>query len=396
MQRLITALIISSVLCSCDMISPKKSFRVAIQKDTYVHHQIFNHLDTLLKKRGYQLQLIETENSIKSFQMVSSGDAELTFVNNHSYRMMEILGPEASNLRAVMPIAKRVFLTFTRHPIADTTSANSIFSGKRIGIEELGGEVNTTLEDRFKRAKIKGIKFVSFDDEPEILVYWGALYGKRAEGFEKKGWYPVSFNKDWIEFNTEFDEALEPINIAGVPGDPLSYGIKTFSTTVLMVGNSYLGETACYELAKTIFENRLELLSRERMYATINENFDKSSLLLPLHDGTRSYILRDQPTLLERYADAIALLITVMAVIYGAAQAIKRGILQKRKDHLDTYFLEYLQIRKYSSKDSAVQKRKLTELHHKAIVQMTKEKLDKEDFDILSQMIQQELAILDK
>jgi hypothetical protein len=149
-------------------------------------------------------------------------------------------------------------------------------------------------------------------------------------------------------------------------------------------------------LQKTIFENRLELLSRERMYATINENFDKSSLLLPLHDGTRSYILRDQPTLLERYADAIALLITVMAVIYGAAQAIKRGILQKRKDHLDTYFLEYLQIRKYSSKDSAVQKRKLTELHHKAIVQMTKEKLDKEDFDILSQMIQQELAILDK
>lgn len=398
MQRLIIVFlfIISFVLCSCDIIAPRKSFRVAIQKDTYVYHQIFNHLDTLLSKKGYQLQLIETENPIQSFRMVSSGNAELTFVNNHSYPLMEKLGSDAGNLRVIMPITKRVFLTFAKHPIADTTSANNIFSGKRIGIEELGGEVHTTLEHRFKRAKIKGIQFVSFDDKPDLLVYWGALHGRRAGEFAKEGWYPVSFNKDWIDFNTEFDEALDPIDIAGVPGDRLSRGIRTFSTTVLLVGNSHLGETACYELAKTIFENRLELLSRERMYAAINENFDKSSLLLPLHDGTRSYLLRDQPSLLERYADAIALLISMVAVIYGAAQAIKRGILQKRKDHLDTYFLEYLQIRKYSSKDSAVQKRKLTELHHKAIVQMTKEKLDKEDFDILSQMIQQELAILDK
>lgn len=396
MQRLLTALILSSVLFSCDFIAPRKSFRVAIPKDTYVYHQIFNHLDTLLSKRGYELQLIETENPIRSLQMVSTGDAELTFVNNHSYPLMELLGHDAVNLRVILPVTKRVFLTFVRQPIADTTSANTIFSGKKIGIEELGGEVQTTLEHRFRRAKIKGIRFVGFDDDPDIIVYWGALHGKRAEEFEKKGWHPVSFGKDWISFNTEFDEALNPIDIAGVPGDPLSPGIKTFSTTVLLVGNNHLGETACYELAKTIFENRLELLSRERMYVAINENFDKSSLLLPLHEGTRSYLSRDQPTFLERYADTVALLITLIAVIYGAGQAIKRRILQKRKDHLDTYFLEFLQIMESRSNNSTTQRQLLTDLHHKAILQMTKEKMDKDDFHILSRLIQQELTLLDK
>jgi len=396
MQRLITAIVLSSIFFSCEFIAPRKEFRVAIQKDTYVYHQIFNHLDTLLEKKGYHLQLIETENPMQSLQMVSSGEAELTFVNNHSYPLMELLGSDAGDLRVVMPITKRVFLTFARHPIADTTSANSIFSGKRIGIEELGGEVDLTLTHRFKRAKIQDIRFVSFDDKPDLIVYWGALHGKRAEEFVKDGWYPVSFNKDWIDFNTEFDGALDPVDIAGVPGDRLSRGIRTFSTTVLLVGNNHLSENACYELAKTIFENRLELLNRERMYAAINENFDRSSLLLPLHEGTRSYILRDEPTLLERYADAIALFITMIAVIYGAGQAIERRILQKRKDHLDTYFLEYLQIRESVSHDTATQQQLLRELHHRAILQMTKEKLDKDDFHILSRLIQQELTILGK
>ena len=130
------------------------------------------------------------------------------------------------------------------------------------------------------------------------------------------------------------------------------------------------------------------------MYSCISEEFNKSALLFPLHEGTRSYLLREQPTILERYADVIALLFSIGALIYALFQAIKANINQRKKDRVDIYFLEFLGIRSEGAKNVEHQMERLQELHNKALVQMTTEKLEKGDFHILSRLIQQELSLL--
>ena len=89
-----------------------------------------------------------------------------------------------------------------------------------------------------------------------------------------------------------------------------------------------------------------------------------------------------------------ALALSILAVIYGSVQAIQSKLRRNKKEHIDKYFLEFLEIRsdKTISRDQRV--RKLDDLFQRAVVQLTKEKLDKGDFHILSRLIQQDLTML--
>jgi hypothetical protein len=130
------------------------------------------------------------------------------------------------------------------------------------------------------------------------------------------------------------------------------------------------------------------------MYNSINEGFNKETLLFPLHQGTFSYLLRDQPTFFERYAESLALGLSILAVLYSAVQAVQARLRRNQKERIDVYFLEFLEIR--SNKTVALEERvkKLDELFQRAVIQMTNEKLDKGDFHILSRLIQQDLTMM--
>jgi hypothetical protein len=283
---------------------------------------------------------------------------------------------------------------FSKEPIHDSVSSQELFSNKTIGLEYAYGEPRKNLERLFERAHIGGVKFVTFREKSDLVAYWGNPYGKIPTEFLNKGWTPISFQQNWIDFNTKFDPAIEPFTIPRLPGDLKSRIINTYTSNVILVGGVSLGENAVYKISSILFQDRLGLLVKDRMYLAIREDFDKASMLFPVHDGTTSYLSRDQPTILERYADTIALLISVGALIFGLIQAVKRNIMQKKKDRVDVYFLKYLETRTDDSDGVVSQIERLKDLHNQALVQMTKEKLDKGDFHMLSRLIQQELLLL--
>lgn len=391
---LIVLVSIAIFFSACDILRPKKTFRVAIRKDARIYHMLFNHLDSLLNENGFDLELIETDDIFDNFDMVTSGMADFTFLNNHSIAVEKKIKQRTRNLRSIMPLAMRVFTVLSKEPLPENSSGYEIFTNKTIGLEGLDGENEINLRSRMEMANIKGIRYVHMDDNPDLIVFWGTLYDSRRQDLVNKGWHLISLPDNFVKFNTNFDPALDPIQIPKLPGDTNSRILSTFSTTVLLVGNNQLGENSCYELVQQIFENKIELINKSQMYSCISEEFNKSALLFPLHEGTRSYLLREQPTILERYADVIALLFSIGALIYALIQAIKANINQRKKDRVDIYFLEFLGIRSEGAKNVEHQMERLQELHNKALVQMTTEKLEKGDFHILSRLIQQELSLL--
>jgi len=395
---LITVLLLVVLLVivpvGCDIATPKKNFRLAVPTTEYFYNYIAEHLKPFLARQGYEITIVPAKDIVDANRMVAEGEADLTMVNNHSTTVALALGHEADQLRAIMPLTTRLLFVFTKKKMRDSATALDLFQNKKVGIEFLGGETHLTLNRFLGVSRIDSVTFQPYSDSADVNAFWGNYYGDRATEWTEKGWHPFSFRRNFIEFIMLHDQAIRPFRLPALPGDPNSIIANTLATDVILVANKNLGENAVYLLALAIFQNKVELMRRDMMYRSISENFDKERLLYPLHQGTYSYLVRDQPTFFERYAESLALAISLIAVVYGGVQAAQSRIRRNRKERIDKYFLEFLEIRsdKTVARDERV--RKLDELFQRAVVQLTNEKLDKGDFHILSRLIQQDLTML--
>jgi TRAP-type uncharacterized transport system substrate-binding protein len=388
---LLALLIITPV--ACDFTKPQKGFRVAVPKTEYFYNYIVGHFKPFMESKGYHITIVPAASTLEAAQLVAGGQADLTMINNHSTSIAIKLADEAGKLRTIMPLTTRVLFAFSKTPLPDSATAKEIFENKKVGIESLGGETNLTIARFLSASMIKPDSFVTFEDDPDVVVFWDRFYGERANGWEEKGWHHYSFRKNFIDFIRLHDHALRPFKLPAMPGYANSKIVNTLATDVLLVGNRELGENACYLVASEIFQNKVDLIHKDVMYSLIREDFDKETLLFPIHKGTFSYLLRDQPTFFERYAESLALCISLIAVIYSGVQAVQSRIRRNQKERIDAYFLEFLEIRanKMVSDEHA---KKLDLLFERALIQMTKEKLDRSDFQILSRLIQQDIMML--
>lgn len=367
---------------------------MAIPEKDYFYNYMEGHLKPFLESQGFRIEVTKAASSIEAHRMVAKGEADLAFVNNNTVAISEILGRETGRLRTVLPLATRLFFAFSKNPMPDTTTAKELFENRRVGIEVLGGEAQLNFERFLKRAEIKGTQLVTFENSPEVIVFWGTFYGARAEKFLKKGWHPFSFKQNWIEFLTLNDPALRPHTLPSIPDNRKSIRINTIATETVMVANQEIGEKAIYKLAEAIFQNKLELVHNDIMYQSIHESFDQQALLFPLHAGTTSYLKREEPTFFERYADAIALVLSIIAVLYGIIQTIRNHLVKRKKEQVDKYLLDFLDIRSNKELEADQKIKRLDNLFQRAVEQMTNEKLDKSDFHILSRLIQQEMTMM--
>lgn len=387
-------LIVITVI-SCDIYKPQKTFRFAVAENDYLYVNMYSHLKSLLEKNGYEISVIHTDRNIEANRLVAQGKADLAFINNVSSHIVEALGAEAGQLRSVLPVTRRAMLGFSRDLVNGPQPVRQIFENKTIGVEILNGEGHGNIKEMLERARVHYGSIVQSDKSAyDVRLIWGTPYGKRALQMLDSGWHAISFSPEWIEFQTLNEPALERIVLPALPGDPHSMTLHTIATDAVLVANYKIGENAIYRLAETILQNKVALVREDPMYRSITESINRETLLYPLHDGTASYLRRDTPAFLERYADTLALVLSFIIVLYSIVQAVKSRMVQIKKDRIDAYFLEFLDIRSKQPLSPHDQIVKLDDLFQRALLQMTNEKMDKGDFHIFSRLIQQELTIL--
>jgi TRAP-type uncharacterized transport system substrate-binding protein len=384
--------VIAIAVASCDIYAPQTKYTIAVSKDSY-YVTMVAHLKTFLEANGYEITLITTDKAVEANRLVAEGKADLTFANNVSSYMIESLGPQTERLQTILPLTSRVLMAFSRKPLPNPASARDIFEGKTLGVEVLNGESHNIIQDMLDNAKVNYAGMVQYDNaEFDVRVFWGSPYGRRSSIMLDSGWHSISFDESWIEFQTLTEPAIGRAVLPAQPGDPNSTGVNTLMTDAVLVGSSDLGENAVYKLAATLLEKRLALVREDPMYRSISEVFDRETLLYPLHTGTASYIRRDTPTFFERYADSLALILSAIVLLYSVVKAVQARMRRVRKDKIDEYFLEFLEIRsKHLSVEESVSR--LDDLFQRAVVQMTNEKMEKDDFHIFSRLVQQEVTI---
>lgn len=123
--------------------------------------------------------------------------------------------------------------------------------------------------------------------------------------------------------------------------------VLTLATrTVLATSQSFDDDTA-YGIAAALFTGARELsLSYPLVTRELSEAAAGEGLMLPLHQGTRRYLMRDRPGFLERNAELMALCFTVLATVGSGLLAFFRYRSQTRKDRVDAFYGRLLDIRR--------------------------------------------------
>ena len=406
LSRFVLATAVLFGLSTCDFISPQKRFRIAVGGSDFTYSYMAGHLEQLLKENGYGVTIIRTANALEANKLVARGEADLTFLMNSSMFVPSVLGEEAGRLRTIVPLTERLMLLYTKKPRDSYKDLRELFYNAVFGIEVVDGETEKHFLDMTKQAGIDSVKLIrlpksvmemkSDEDagDADIIHLWGTHYGPRSLKLIQDGWYPISLPTQWVDFFTLNEPSLRPFRLPSLPGKEHYPEIQTVATTTVLVCREDLGENAIYELTQMLFSSKLELMPYDRMYRTLHEPIALDEPIYPIHAGADAYLRRNEPSFLERYADSIALLLSLGAVIYGVVQALQGRMQRRRKERVDLYFLEFSDIRAQQGLSPNDKWSRLDALLQRALVQMTNEKLEKSDFHILSRLVQQEMTNL--
>lgn len=131
--------------------------------------------------------------------------------------------------------------------------------------------------------------------------------------------------------------------------------ITTLSIRTVMIAHEDFSADSAFSIASNLFNNAQEYsLDYPLVMRELNTRFNPIELMLPLHTGSRRFINRDEPGLIERYVDIIALLFTLAIAIGSGIYTLYRRHLQVKKDRLDRYYTQLLQVRSEANANSEV------------------------------------------
>lgn len=153
--------------------------------------------------------------------------------------------------------------------------------------------------------------------------------GSKVEGITLK--YP-RMAPFIIPANTYWDFTAEPI--------------VTLSVDLIMVVRSEMGEIAVTDFAKTMLRNRqVFTLIDPLLYDGMKEDFDQSRLNIPLHEGARIYLDRDEPSFIERYAELGGVLLALIIALSSGIVSLTKWQAQKKKDEIDVFYEDLLTVK---------------------------------------------------
>ncbi|MEP4149133.1 MAG: TAXI family TRAP transporter solute-binding subunit [Halioglobus sp.] len=166
--------------------------------------------------------------------------------------------------------------------------------------------------------------------------------------------------------------------------------LLTVAVDTLLVTRKEVSESAIYELTKTFLEQKPRFTAiAPHLFSGINESFDPLDLNFPLHPGARSYLERDDPSFIERYAETINMLVYIMFLLISAFLAFARWREHKKKDRVDVFYKRVFEVRDGTSHlDKKERLNALNDIEREAFESLIKEKLSaNESFRIFTDLL---------
>jgi hypothetical protein len=177
--------------------------------------------------------------------------------------------------------------------------------------------------------------------------------------------------------------------------------VLTFAVYDVMVCHEDLDENVVYDILKNIYDMQPSLSEENFEFGLLSSDYESHKFSFPLHEGAIKYILRDQPTFLERESEVVGLVITILVLTSGGLTTLFKYLKQRRKDRVDTYYQKVLYVSNRARQSNSLEQKQefLAELHvirNNAFDQLIAENLDANDaFTIFVNLVNAAIAELE-
>jgi TRAP transporter TAXI family solute receptor len=300
--------------------------------------------DVLRNSNGWKVEVSGSSGSGDNLTRLAKGEVDLCLVQNDL--------PRGESGRAVTALYEEVLHVI----IKDENKTLSDLAGATVSIGPEGGGTETLAIALFKQFGIsnnlvqwrreslrEGLISLREGEAEAVCVVTGIGNALVSEALRKgdlnllhlgkKPAANLSLAYPFIH-HAEIPSGAYPIEAGkGLPREKL----PTIGTDVILACSSDLSDSAALQLTKSLNEGRGSLAVRQPLLAQLtcptlpHHQF-------PLHEGTRQYYERDEPTFIQNWSEPIALLVSLLAVAWGIGVTLRELFLQRRKNGLDVYF----------------------------------------------------------
>ncbi len=265
------------------------------------------------------------------------------------------------NLRLITPLYRSVLHVLIRDSLhdcktpvvlTDVVGLGKVYAGPP---GSAGHSMLTALAQGGWLPRLKELDILEtpFGDAPDIFIQFGGILSQDAQsrlpGFCLASLGDVARlgNGSWAEGVSYRFPHLSPFVLpAGIYPALNPEPVLSLAVTHLLVTHGDMEADLIYDVMSLVKENANDIGAIDPMVgATIHEEFINDRLNIPLHEGTQRYMQRNAPSFLERYAELLAFLITLLVAVTSGGVAVVRIRKQAKKDRIDSYMKKLIDVR---------------------------------------------------
>ncbi len=341
-------------------------------------------MQPLLAQEGIELDIRAFEDPEAILAAVLDGRVDLGIIEEPARRIAE--------LRTVAPLYPSILHAMHRRERVVSTFAELI-RGQQIYAGPVGGTAWRLLKQLAADFEVADGDYTILPDpwrvEPDVYFILGGLLAPESlDGLV--GYAMYSFGSpDRLGYGTAAEGlALKYPNIRPFILPDSVYGsfnaapILTLATRTVLVARHDLNPNLTYLIARQLFEQPHEIADEYHLVMTeLHDRLDPNLLSLPLHSGSRFYVNKDQPSLLERYAEVVGVGLAIVVALASGLAAVARMRKARKKDRIDVFYRRVLEIRhelveKNLPKDFSVLEDKLKTIQEEVLALLIAEQLN--------------------
>ncbi len=302
-----------------------------------------------------QMTLATAQPGLSAIEALVTDQADLALVENST--------PFTGGIRAVLPAYKSVLHLLAREGLALQPDSQVLGTAAiYVANDSEAGKTFIRLAASRQGVAEENVHFVNaVDESTDLIVYFGPIAPGNTPwfhpGFElvplgERNGSSIDHLLGVSYILPQMEPAVIPQGTYDLPGN--EEAVVTLQVDMLLVARKQVPETQVYELTRTFIEQKQRFMAiAPAVFSGLNESFDPLSLNFPLHNGARRFLERDEPSLLERYAETINMLVYVTALLLTGLVAAARWRARRKKDRADVFYSRVLAIRERGEAEPA-------------------------------------------
>lgn len=156
--------------------------------------------------------------------------------------------------------------------------------------------------------------------------------------------------------------------------------ILTVKVDAVFVCRSNIDSKFVYNVIKILAENSQELKKINPLLYKFSGEFNPSTQNFVIHQGTRDFLNRHEPSFFERYAELLGVVVTILVALASSLFTIAKWQQNKKKNKVDVYYQKLMTIRKQARESTSHQnldelKAQLQAMQEETVDLVTREKL---------------------